>query len=202
MERTTQSADSGGGGGSNSSSRSSSRATSAGSSPSCSLSGRGVAGRSAAAGLGGGGSRSSPGSVAASPSGGGGRRREPALEGVLSKYTNLLQGWQNRTRVTTLSTNSDNQGQSFSSQLSLGGNFITLTNAGLPPPPEELAADSLGPKGTMVTVTSGVTCDLDSSVLVADCILPFLDRRLQIGDGERSHPSFILAGLLPNDGLH
>nr|KAF6335583.1 oxysterol binding protein like 10 [Pipistrellus kuhlii] len=98
MERPAQGAD-GGGGGSHSSSRSSSRATSAGSSPSCSLAGRGISGRSAAvAGLGGGGgSRSSPGSVAASPSGGdGGRRREPALEGVLSKYTNLLQGWQNR----------------------------------------------------------------------------------------------------------
>ncbi|XP_063113158.1 oxysterol-binding protein-related protein 10 isoform X1 [Cavia porcellus] len=94
MERAAQGAD--GGGGSNSSSRSSSRATSAGSSPSCSLAGRGVSGRPSAAGLGGGGSRSSPGSVAASPSGGGTRRREPALEGVLSKYTNLLQGWQNR----------------------------------------------------------------------------------------------------------
>ncbi|XP_054102894.2 oxysterol-binding protein-related protein 10 isoform X1 [Callithrix jacchus] len=93
MERAAQGAD--GGGGSNSSSRSSSRATSAGSSPSCSLAGRGVSSRSSAAGLGSGGSRSSPGSVAASPSGGGGRRREPALEGVLSKYTNLLQGWQN-----------------------------------------------------------------------------------------------------------
>ncbi|XP_040819870.1 oxysterol-binding protein-related protein 10 isoform X2 [Ochotona curzoniae] len=97
MEKAAQGADGSGGGGSNhsnSSSRSSSRATSAGSSPACSLAGRGVASR--AAGLGGGGSRSSPGSVAASPSGGGGRRREPALEGVLSKYTNLLQGWQNR----------------------------------------------------------------------------------------------------------
>lgn len=41
-------------------------------------------------------------------------------------------------------------------QLSLGGNFITLTNAGLPPP-EALAAGSLGPKGTVVTV------NLDSS---------------------------------------
>ncbi|XP_036188735.1 oxysterol-binding protein-related protein 10 isoform X5 [Myotis myotis] len=100
MERAAQGAD--GGGGSNSSSRSSSRATSAGSSPSCSLAGRGIAGRSAVAGLGGGGSRSSPGSVAASPSGGDGRRREPALEGVLSKYTNLLQGWQNSVRVLRL----------------------------------------------------------------------------------------------------
>ncbi|XP_004588314.2 oxysterol-binding protein-related protein 10 isoform X2 [Ochotona princeps] len=98
MEKAAQGADGGGGGSnhSNSSSRSSSRATSAGSSPACSLAGRGVASRAAVAGLGGGGSRSSPGSVAASPSGGGGRRREPALEGVLSKYTNLLQGWQNR----------------------------------------------------------------------------------------------------------
>lgn len=56
-------------------------------------------------------------------------------------------------------------------QLSLCGNFITLTNAGLPPP-EELAADSLGPKGTVVTVNSGVTCDLDSSGKVLSAGLP------------------------------
>lgn len=91
MERAAQGAD-GVGAGSAGSSRSSSRAASAGSSPSGSLAGRAVSGR-AAAGLG---SRSSPGSVAASPSGGGGRGREPALEGALSKYTNLLQGWQSR----------------------------------------------------------------------------------------------------------
>ncbi|XP_075820362.1 oxysterol-binding protein-related protein 10 isoform X2 [Microtus pennsylvanicus] len=135
MERTTQSADSGGGGGSNSSSRSSSRATSAGSSPSCSLSGRGVAGRSTAAGLGGGGSRSSPGSVAASPSGGGGRRREPALEGVLSKYTNLLQGWQNRYFVLDFEAgllqyfvNEQSKHQKPRGVLSLSGAIVSLSD--------------------------------------------------------------------------
>lgn len=92
-----------GGGGSNSSSRSSSRPTSAGSSPSSSSASRGLPGRASAAGRldGGGGGGSSPGSAAASPGGAqapgsGGRRREPVLEGTLSKYTNLLQGWQSR----------------------------------------------------------------------------------------------------------
>lgn len=91
------------GGGSNSSSRSSSRPTSAGSSPSSSSASRGLPGRAAAAGRldgSGGGGSSSPGSAAASPGGaqapGGGRRRESVLEGTLSKYTNLLQGWQSR----------------------------------------------------------------------------------------------------------
>uniref|UniRef100_A0A663EDI6 Oxysterol-binding protein n=1 Tax=Aquila chrysaetos chrysaetos TaxID=223781 RepID=A0A663EDI6_AQUCH len=84
------------GGGSNSSSRSSSRPTSAGSSPSSSSASRGLPGRAAAAGRldggggGAGGSGSSPGSAAASPGG------RPVLEGTLSKYTNLLQGWQSR----------------------------------------------------------------------------------------------------------
>ncbi|XP_060241092.1 oxysterol-binding protein-related protein 10 isoform X3 [Meriones unguiculatus] len=133
MERAAQGAD--GGGGSNSSSRSSSRATSAGSSPSCSLAGRGVAGRSAAAGPGGGGSRSSPGSVAASPSGGGGRRREPALEGVLSKYTNLLQGWQNRYFVLDFEAgllqyfvNEQSKQQKPRGVLSLSGAIVSLSD--------------------------------------------------------------------------
>ncbi|XP_075862077.1 oxysterol-binding protein-related protein 10 isoform X1 [Microcebus murinus] len=133
MERAAQGAD--GGGGSNSSSRSSSRATSAGSSPSCSLSGRGVSGRSAAAGLGGGGSRSSPGSVAASPSGGGGRRRELALEGVLSKYTNLLQGWQNRYFVLDFEAgilqyfvNEQSKHQKPRGALSLSGAIVSLSD--------------------------------------------------------------------------
>nr|XP_044992829.1 LOW QUALITY PROTEIN: oxysterol-binding protein-related protein 10 [Jaculus jaculus] len=134
MERTIQGAD--GGGGSNSSSRSSSRATSAGSSPSCSLSGRGVSGRSVASvGLGGGGSRSSPGSVAASPSGGGGRRREPALEGVLSKYTNLLQGWQNRYFVLDFEAgllqyfvNEQSKHQKPRGVLSLSGAIVSLSD--------------------------------------------------------------------------
>ncbi|XP_062071692.1 oxysterol-binding protein-related protein 10 isoform X2 [Lepus europaeus] len=133
MERAAQGAD--GGGGSNSSSRSSSRATSAGSSPSCSLAGRGVSGRAAAAGLGGGGSRSSPGSVAASPSGGGGRRREPALEGVLSKYTNLLQGWQNRYFVLDFEAgvlqyfvNEQSKHQKPRGVLSLSGAIVSLSD--------------------------------------------------------------------------
>ncbi|KAF6313246.1 oxysterol binding protein like 10 [Rhinolophus ferrumequinum] len=133
MERAAQGSD--GGGGSNSSSRSSSRATSAGSSPSCSLAGRGVSGRSAAAGLGGGGSRSSPGSAAASPSGGGGRRREPALEGVLSKYTNLLQGWQNRYFVLDFEAgilqyfvNEQSKHQKPRGVLSLSGAIVSLSD--------------------------------------------------------------------------
>ncbi|KAF4024186.1 hypothetical protein G4228_015705 [Cervus hanglu yarkandensis] len=133
MERAAQGADSGGG--SNSSSRSSSRATSAGSSPSCSLAGRGVSGRSAAAGLGGGGSRSSPGSVAASPCGGSGRRREPALEGVLSKYTNLLQGWQNRYFVLDFEAgilqyfvNEQSKHQKPRGALSLSGAIVSLSD--------------------------------------------------------------------------
>ncbi|XP_007449699.1 PREDICTED: oxysterol-binding protein-related protein 10 isoform X2 [Lipotes vexillifer] len=135
MERAAQGAD--GGGGSNSSSRSSSRATSAGSSPSCSLAGRGVSGRSAAAGLGGGGSRSSPGSVAASPCGGSGRRREPALEGVLSKYTNLLQGWQNRYFVLDFEAgilqyfvNEQSKHQKPRGALSLSGAIVSLSDEG------------------------------------------------------------------------
>ncbi|XP_044108555.1 oxysterol-binding protein-related protein 10 isoform X3 [Neovison vison] len=133
MERAAQGAD--GGGGSNSSSRSSSRATSAGSSPSCSLAGRGVSSRSAVAGFGGGGSRSSPGSVAASPSGGGGRRREPALEGVLSKYTNLLQGWQNRYFVLDFEAgilqyfvNEQSKHQKPRGALSLSGAIVSLSD--------------------------------------------------------------------------
>ncbi|XP_045292376.1 oxysterol-binding protein-related protein 10 isoform X2 [Leopardus geoffroyi] len=133
MERAAQGAD--GGGGSNSSSRSSSRATSAGSSPSCSLAGRGVSSRSAVAGLGGGGSRSSPGSVAASPSGGGGRRKEPALEGVLSKYTNLLQGWQNRYFVLDFEAgilqyfvNEQSKHQKPRGALSLSGAIVSLSD--------------------------------------------------------------------------
>ncbi|XP_014310291.1 oxysterol-binding protein-related protein 10 isoform X4 [Myotis lucifugus] len=133
MERAAQGAD--GGGGSNSSSRSSSRATSAGSSPSCSLAGRGISGRSAVAGLGGGGSRSSPGSVAASPSGGDGRRREPALEGVLSKYTNLLQGWQNRYFVLDFEAgllqyfvNEQSKHQKPRGTLSLSGAIVSLSD--------------------------------------------------------------------------
>uniref|UniRef100_A0A8C3XAU6 Oxysterol-binding protein n=1 Tax=Catagonus wagneri TaxID=51154 RepID=A0A8C3XAU6_9CETA len=133
MERAAQGAD--GGGGSNSSSRSSSRATSAGSSPSCSLAGRGVSGRSGAAGIGGGGSRSSPGSVAASPCGGGSRRREPALEGVLSKYTNLLQGWQNRYFVLDFEAgvlqyfvNEQSKHQKPRGALSLSGAIVSLSD--------------------------------------------------------------------------
>ncbi|XP_078520062.1 oxysterol-binding protein-related protein 10 [Lissotriton helveticus] len=84
--------------GSGSSSRSSSRATSAGSSPSSSGGSRRVSGagrlQAAVGRLNG----SGTGDGAPGPGGGstGAREHQQALEGVLSKYTNLLQGWQNR----------------------------------------------------------------------------------------------------------
>ncbi|NXD69953.1 OSB10 protein, partial [Eolophus roseicapillus] len=126
-------------GGSNSSSRSSSRPTSAGSSPSSSSASRGLPGRAAgrldAGGGGGGGGSSSPGSAAASPGGtqapGGGRRREPVLEGTLSKYTNLLQGWQSRYFVLDFETgilqyfvNEQSKNQKPRGTLSLAGAII------------------------------------------------------------------------------
>ncbi|KAM6375809.1 oxysterol-binding protein-related protein 10 isoform 1-T1 [Alca torda] len=131
------------GGGSNSSSRSSSRPTSAGSSPSSSSASRGLPGRAAAAGRldgsgGAGGGSSSPGSAAASPGGaqapggGGGRRREPVLEGTLSKYTNLLQGWQSRYFVLDFETgilqyfvNEQSKNQKPRGTLSLAGAIIS-----------------------------------------------------------------------------
>ncbi|XP_050794342.1 oxysterol-binding protein-related protein 10 [Gopherus flavomarginatus] len=131
-----------GGGGSNSSSRSSSRPTSAGSSPSSV--GRGLPGRPAAGRLegSGGGSSSSPGSAAASPGGSGvgpalgsGRRREPTLEGALSKYTNLLQGWQSRYFVLDFETgilqyfvNEQSKNQKPRGALSLAGAIISLSD--------------------------------------------------------------------------
>uniref|UniRef100_A0A8C8S397 Oxysterol-binding protein n=1 Tax=Pelusios castaneus TaxID=367368 RepID=A0A8C8S397_9SAUR len=130
-----------GGGGSNSSSRSSSRPTSAGSSPSSA--GRGLPGRPAAGRLeGGGGSSSSPGSAAASPGGGGagptlgsGRRKEAVLEGALSKYTNLLQGWQSRYFVLDFETgilqyfvNEQSKNQKPRGALSLAGAIISLSD--------------------------------------------------------------------------
>uniref|UniRef100_A0A2K6TQT6 Oxysterol-binding protein n=1 Tax=Saimiri boliviensis boliviensis TaxID=39432 RepID=A0A2K6TQT6_SAIBB len=79
--------------------------------------------------------RSSPGSVAASPSGGGGRRREPALEGVLSKYTNLLQGWQNRYFVLDFEAgilqyfvNEQSKHQKPRGALSLSGAIVSLSD--------------------------------------------------------------------------
>ncbi|XP_071591547.1 oxysterol-binding protein-related protein 10 isoform X2 [Heliangelus exortis] len=131
-----------GGGGSNSSSRSSSRPTSAGSSPSSSSASRGLPGRAAASGRldgggGAGGGSSSPSSAAASPGGaqapgGGGRRREPVLEGTLSKYTNLLQGWQSRYFVLDFETgilqyyvNEQSKNQKPRGTLSLAGAIIS-----------------------------------------------------------------------------
>ncbi|XP_035174188.1 oxysterol-binding protein-related protein 10 [Oxyura jamaicensis] len=144
MEKAAAAAsEGGGGGGSNSSSRSSSRPTSAGSSPSSSSASRGLPGRAAAAGRldgagGAGGSGSgSPGSAAASPGGaqapgGGGRRREPVLEGTLSKYTNLLQGWQSRYFVLDFETgilqyfvNEQSKNQKPRGTLSLAGAIIS-----------------------------------------------------------------------------
>ncbi|KAM8967074.1 oxysterol-binding protein-related protein 10 [Pelodytes ibericus] len=92
MEKAAQHS---GGGSSNSSSRSSSRATSAGSSPSSA--GRGL-------GFGRGLQQQQNQAVAGNLDGGaaqasrGGRDQQPrqVIEGVLSKYTNLIQGWQNR----------------------------------------------------------------------------------------------------------
>uniref|UniRef100_A0A452J269 Oxysterol-binding protein n=1 Tax=Gopherus agassizii TaxID=38772 RepID=A0A452J269_9SAUR len=131
-----------GGAGSNSSSRSSSRPTSAGSSPSSV--GRGLPGRPAAGRLegSGGGSSSSPGSATASPGGSGvgpalgsGRRREPTLEGALSKYTNLLQGWQSRYFVLDFETgilqyfvNEQSKNQKPRGALSLAGAIISLSD--------------------------------------------------------------------------
>ncbi|KAM7176756.1 oxysterol-binding protein-related protein 10 isoform 2-T2 [Macrochelys suwanniensis] len=144
MEKVAAQGGSGGdgGGGSNSSSRSSSRPTSAGSSP-CSV-GRGLPGRPAAGRLegGGGGSSSSLGSAAASPGGSGagpalgsGRRREPTLEGALSKYTNLLQGWQSRYFVLDFETgilqyfvNEQSKNQKPRGALSLAGAIISLSD--------------------------------------------------------------------------
>ncbi|XP_013908278.1 PREDICTED: oxysterol-binding protein-related protein 10 isoform X3 [Thamnophis sirtalis] len=138
------------GGGSNSSSRSSSRPTSAGSSPSTSTS-RGLSGRQAgavAAALAArpdGGSSSSPSSAAASPGGvcgagasGGlaaGRRTEAVLEGILSKYTNLIQGWQSRYFILDFETgilqyfvNEQNKNQKPRGILSLAGAIVSLSD--------------------------------------------------------------------------
>ncbi|XP_054847287.1 oxysterol-binding protein-related protein 10 isoform X3 [Eublepharis macularius] len=126
-------------GGSNSSSRSSSRPASAASSPSSSA-GRGLAGRQAAAAGrpdGGGGSSSSPSSAAASPGGGltPGRRTEPVLEGTLSKYTNLLQGWQSRyfmldfdTGILQYFVNEQSKNQKPRGVLSLAGAVVSLSD--------------------------------------------------------------------------
>ncbi|XP_048367029.1 oxysterol-binding protein-related protein 10 isoform X3 [Sphaerodactylus townsendi] len=133
------------GGGSNSSSRSSSRPTSAGSSP-CSSAGRGLSGRQAAAAGGAagrpdGGSSSSPSSAAASPGAGGGgsltpiRRSESVLEGALSKYTNLLQGWQSRyfmldyeTGILQYFVNEQSKTQKPRGLLSLAGAVVSLSD--------------------------------------------------------------------------
>uniref|UniRef100_A0A6I8NHJ7 Oxysterol-binding protein n=1 Tax=Ornithorhynchus anatinus TaxID=9258 RepID=A0A6I8NHJ7_ORNAN len=118
------------GGVSASSSRSSSsRATSAGSSPSCSSAGRGLSGRQAGARGDGSGSGSSPGSAAPSPP------REPVLEGVLSKYTNLLQGWQNRyfmldfeSGILQYFVNEQSKSQKPRGALSLAGAIVSLSD--------------------------------------------------------------------------
>ncbi|KAM6450804.1 oxysterol-binding protein-related protein 10 isoform 2-T2 [Liasis olivaceus] len=141
------------GGGSNSSSRSSSRPTSAGSSPSSSTS-RGLSGRqggaaaaaaAAAAARPDGGSSSSPSSAAASPGGGcgggapgglaAGRRTEAVLEGALSKYTNLIQGWQSRYFILDFETgilqyfvNEQSKNQKPRGILSLGGAIVSLSD--------------------------------------------------------------------------
>ncbi|XP_039192260.1 oxysterol-binding protein-related protein 10 isoform X2 [Crotalus tigris] len=138
------------GGGSNSSSRSSSRPTSAGSSPSSSTS-RGLSGRqggaaaAAVAARPDGGSSSSPSSTAASPGGGcgdgapgglaAGRRTEAVLEGTLSKYTNLIQGWQSRYFILDFETgilqyfvNEQSKNQKPRGILSLAGAIVSLSD--------------------------------------------------------------------------
>ncbi|XP_063159995.1 oxysterol-binding protein-related protein 10 isoform X2 [Candoia aspera] len=138
------------GGGSNSSSRSSSRPTSAGSSPSSSTS-RGLSGRqggaaaAAVAARPDGGSSSSPSSAAASPGGGcgggapgglaAGRRTEAVLEGALSKYTNLIQGWQSRYFILDFETgilqyfvNEQSKNQKPRGILSLAGAVVALSD--------------------------------------------------------------------------
>ncbi|XP_019389081.1 PREDICTED: oxysterol-binding protein-related protein 10, partial [Crocodylus porosus] len=78
-----------------------------------------------------GGSGSSPSSAAASPAGSG-RRREPVLEGALSKYTNLLQGWQSRYFVLDFETgilqyfvNEQSKNQKPRGAVSLAGAIIS-----------------------------------------------------------------------------
>uniref|UniRef100_A0A8C6XS79 Oxysterol-binding protein-related protein 10 n=1 Tax=Naja naja TaxID=35670 RepID=A0A8C6XS79_NAJNA len=138
------------GGGSNSSSRSSSRPTSAGSSPSSSTS-RGFSARQAGAVAAAvaarpdGGSSSSPSSAAASPGGGcdggapgalaAGRRTEAVLEGTLSKYTNLIQGWQSRYFILDFETgilqyfvNEQSKNQKPRGILSLAGAIVSLSD--------------------------------------------------------------------------
>ncbi|XP_077772468.1 oxysterol-binding protein-related protein 10 isoform X3 [Podarcis muralis] len=133
-------------GGSNSSSRSSSRPTSAGSSPSSSASRGGLSGRQGAAaaaatpaGRPEGGSSSSPSSAAASPGGSGGlaagRTTEAVLEGSLSKYTNLIQGWQSRyfmldfeTGILQYFVNEQSKNQKPRGLLSLAGAVVSLSD--------------------------------------------------------------------------
>ncbi|XP_034985968.2 oxysterol-binding protein-related protein 10 isoform X1 [Zootoca vivipara] len=136
-------------GGSNNSSRSSSRPTSAGSSPSSSASRGGLSGRQGAAaagtpagrpeGGGGGGSSSSLSSAAASPGGSGGlaagRTTEAVLEGSLSKYTNLIQGWQSRyfmldfeTGILQYFVNEQSKNQKPRGLLSLAGAVVSLSD--------------------------------------------------------------------------
>nr|XP_028605833.1 oxysterol-binding protein-related protein 10 isoform X3 [Podarcis muralis] len=157
MEKAAAAAAQGGGGdsgaapssgGSNSSSRSSSRPTSAGSSPSSSASRGGLSGRQGAAAAatpagrpegGGGGSSSSPSSAAASPGGSGGlaagRTTEAVLEGSLSKYTNLIQGWQSRyfmldfeTGILQYFVNEQSKNQKPRGLLSLAGAVVSLSD--------------------------------------------------------------------------
>ncbi|XP_053570228.1 oxysterol-binding protein-related protein 10 [Bombina bombina] len=97
MDKAAQQQQQSGGGSSNSSSRSSSRATSAGSSPSSS-------GRVLAAGSGRGLQQQHQAVAQAavgrldgsSARGGKEQQHKQIIEGLLSKYTNLIQGWQNR----------------------------------------------------------------------------------------------------------
>ncbi|KAM5158289.1 oxysterol-binding protein-related protein 10 [Mantella aurantiaca] len=110
MERAAQQP---GGGSSNSSSRSSSRATSAGSSPSSS--GRGLSARKV--------------------DGGSREQNRQVIEGVLSKYTNLLQGWQNRYFILDFESGilqyfvtEASRNQKPRGSLSLAGSMVSLSD--------------------------------------------------------------------------
>ncbi|KAM4705122.1 oxysterol-binding protein-related protein 10 [Rhinophrynus dorsalis] len=127
-----------GGGSSNSSSRSSSRATSAGSSPSSagrglgSGSGRGLQLQQAVALAAAG--KLDGGAIQASR-GGREQKHKQVIEGLLSKYTNLIQGWQNRYFILDFDSgilqyfvNEASKSQKPRGFLSLAGSVVSLSD--------------------------------------------------------------------------
>ncbi|XP_063308292.1 oxysterol-binding protein-related protein 10 [Pelobates fuscus] len=137
MEKAAQQQGAGGGGGgsSNSSSRSSSRATSAGSSPSSAGRALGsVSGRSLqhqAVGTAG----KLDGGAAMASMGVRDQQHKQIIEGLLSKYTNLIQGWQNRYFILDFDSGTlqyfvteTSKNQKPRGSLSLSGAVITLSD--------------------------------------------------------------------------